>query len=57
MILHISPLWTIALICAVAVVIVLIIGIWMAFRVLKAAQGYIDQEAFDDWMDGEKWKQ
>ena len=57
MINHINPLYTVALICAVACVLVLALGVFMALRTLRQERGYIDQEDFDEWMDEERWKQ
>ena len=57
MIIHINPLYTVAMICAVAAVLVLIVGVFIAFRVMRAEQGIIDQEDFDEWMDEKSWEE
>ena len=49
---HISPLYTVAMVCAVALIIVLIAGI-----ILVRKRDDLDEEFNEEWMDYEAWRQ
>ena len=65
MIAHINPLYTVAQICAVACVIVLVAGIvmvdwemvWLNYRSRQYRKQYEKQRQQYDWIDPDKWEE
>ena len=52
MIVHISPLFTIAQICGVALILTLIAGFFLLRK-----KDELEEEFDEEWMDREKWEQ